>query len=238
MSEQADSFVAVFDKVFAADFCSELIAGFRASQAQVAGKIGGGVDAQIKSSTDLALSQAPELLAYDKKLKAGIWGCMLHYFHRHPHMLAGSILARVDDGQHSTLLTADLVAGMTMAQRNQIAQRAYKLSPIQLQHYAQGQGHFQLWHSENYLRAGNIEPLRRALFFLVYLNTVQEGGETEFFYQRQAIAPVAGRVLIAPAGFTHTHRGSVPISNDKIIAAGWLHFRDVAETGTDTPTRA
>jgi hypothetical protein len=56
------------------------------------------------------------------------------------------------------------------------------------------------------------------------LNTVKEGGETEFLYYKKRINPIEGRLVIWPAGFTHTHRGNPPLSNDKYIITGWLEF--------------
>ena len=60
----------------------------------------------------------------------------------------------------------------------------------------------------------------RHLAWSVYLNDVDEGGETEFLYQQLKIKPVAGRVAIWPGSFTHLHRGNPP-STDKYIATGW-----------------
>ena len=59
---------------------------------------------------------------------------------------------------------------------------------------------------------------------MLYLNDVKEGGETEFLYQHKRYQPKEGTLLIFPAGFTHTHRGNPPISNDKYIVTGWLEF--------------
>lgn len=41
--------------------------------------------------------------------------------------------------------------------------------------------------------------------------------------------PQAGALLIAPAGFTHTHRGNRPIGGDKYIATSWILFRRAEE---------
>jgi quercetin dioxygenase-like cupin family protein len=60
---------------------------------------------------------------------------------------------------------------------------------------------------------------------MFYLNDVDEGGETEFYYQQQKVKPVKGRMVIAPAGFTHTHRGNKPESNDKYILTSWVLFK-------------
>lgn len=82
-----------------------------------------------------------------------------------------------------------------------------------------GQG-YHLWHSE--ISTGDM--MGRLLAYIVYLNDVEEGGETEFLYQHKRVKPTQGTVVIFPAGFTHTHRGNPPISNTKYIMTGWVEF--------------
>ena len=82
-----------------------------------------------------------------------------------------------------------------------------------------GQG-YHIWHAENTGR----EMANRLLVWTVYLNDVEEGGETEFLYYPKRIKPKAGTVAVWPAGFTHTHRGNPPISNTKYIITGWTEF--------------
>jgi len=60
----------------------------------------------------------------------------------------------------------------------------------------------------------------RTMAWMVYLNDIEEGGETEFIYQQVRIKPEQGTVLIWPGGYTHMHRGNPPIST-KYIATGW-----------------
>jgi hypothetical protein len=79
-----------------------------------------------------------------------------------------------------------------------------------------GQGYHN-WHFEN-----SGETPYRKLVTMMYLNDVDDGGETEFLYQKKRIRPKQGRVLIFPAGFTHTHRGNPPLSGDKYILTSWL----------------
>ena len=50
-------------------------------------------------------------------------------------------------------------------------------------------------------------------------------GETEFFFQNRRIAPKTGSLLLAPAVFTHTHRGNRPTGGDKYIATSWILFQ-------------
>ena len=55
----------------------------------------------------------------------------------------------------------------------------------------------------------------------IFLNDVEEGGETEFLYHSMRVKAKKGSMLLFPAGFTHLHRGNPPMSNTKYIATGW-----------------
>jgi len=81
-------------------------------------------------------------------------------------------------------------------------------------------GGFSIWHIEQ--GAGNA--CNRALVWSIYLNDIQEGGETEFLYQQRKIKPETGTLVIWPAGITHPHRGNPPYSNDKFILTGWFEL--------------
>jgi len=93
------------------------------------------------------------------------------------------------------------------------------LYSIRLQRTDVGGG-FHNWHFEN---TGN-ETANRVVSFMMYLNDVDEGGETEFLYQHKRIKPKAGTMLIWPSTYTHTHRGNPPLSNTKYIITGWLTY--------------
>ena len=47
---------------------------------------------------------------------------------------------------------------------------------------------------------------RRYLTLILYLNTVDQGGETEFPHQGLKIKPVEGRCIIHPADWTYSHK--------------------------------
>jgi hypothetical protein len=81
-------------------------------------------------------------------------------------------------------------------------------------------GGYHVWHYES----GNKEYCTRVLTWILYLNDVDEGGETEFLYYPKRIKPKAGTLILWPAAFTHTHRGNPPISNTKYIVTGWIEF--------------
>lgn len=81
-------------------------------------------------------------------------------------------------------------------------------------------GGYHAWHHEK----SNNENIYRMLAVILYLNDIDEGGETEFLHQHKRIKAKAGRLAIWPAGFTHTHRGNPPISNEKYIITTWGVF--------------
>lgn len=76
---------------------------------------------------------------------------------------------------------------------------------------------YHIWHSENMRR----EVANRILVFTLYLNDVDQGGETEFLFQKRRVTPKKGRLVIWPPSFLHTHRGNPPLSGDKYIVTGW-----------------
>ena len=62
----------------------------------------------------------------------------------------------------------------------------------------------------------------RVAAVLVYLNTVGHGGETVFPLHGVSVTPVAGRILIFPATWTHPHEARPPIVGDKWIISTFL----------------
>ena len=94
------------------------------------------------------------------------------------------------------------------------------ISPyIKIQRYKPPQG-YHIWHDEQ----SGANSANRLLVVALYLNTVEEGGETEFLYQHKRVKAEKGNILIFTASFTHTHRGNPPISGDKYILTGWWNL--------------
>ena len=57
---------------------------------------------------------------------------------------------------------------------------------------------------------------------MIYLNDIDDGGETEFLYQKRRIKPQKGTVVIFPAGMTHVHKGNLVMGEQtKYIVTGW-----------------
>ena len=96
---------------------------------------------------------------------------------------------------------------------------------INLQRYRAGEGGYPYWHCEQYPKLDQGEALHRAVLWTVYLNDDFTAGETEFLYQGRKVTPRTGSLLIAPGGFTHTHRGNRPTGGDKVIATSWVLYQ-------------
>ena len=74
---------------------------------------------------------------------------------------------------------------------------------------------------------------KRFLNFLMYLNDVEEGGETEFpqimkpgTYMPLSVKPKAGTMVIFPPMWCWLHAGRKPISGPKYFAHSYLHYHE------------
>jgi len=84
-------------------------------------------------------------------------------------------------------------------------------------------GGYHVWHDEQ----GSNETVRRALVYMLYLNTIapENAGETEFLYQRERYSPIENTMVMWPAAYTHVHRGNTVFGNDsKYIVTGWFYY--------------
>jgi len=99
----------------------------------------------------------------------------------------------------------------------------WRLNPLfNLQHYAPGYS-YSVYHCEN----NGMEPFKnRHLAFMTYLNTVTDGGETEFLHQKLKVKPEKGLTLVWPAHWTHIHRGIPAPNQEKYVTTGWFDYID------------
>ncbi len=81
---------------------------------------------------------------------------------------------------------------------------------------------YHVWHIEH---GKGYENEPRAFVFSVYLNDVEEGGETEFLHFSKRVKPKTGRIVIWPAAFPYLHRGNPPLSGKKYILTSWMMLR-------------
>ena len=109
---------------------------------------------------------------------------------------------------------------------NTAASQAYSNFPFQftnlkIQKTLPTEG-YHVWHIEH---GKGYENEARAFVFSIYLNDVEEGGETEFLHFSRRVKPKQGRIVIWPAAFPYLHRGNPPLSGEKYIITSWITLR-------------
>ncbi len=81
---------------------------------------------------------------------------------------------------------------------------------------------YHIWHIEH---GKGYHTAPRAFVFSIYLNDVEEGGETEFLHFSKRVKPKTGRIVIWPSAFPYLHRGNPPLSGEKYILTSWMMLR-------------
>lgn len=169
------------------------------------------------------LNQHPDCAPLLEDITEATRQCMKQYFEKYHFALIAPLALKVRAENGSVVnLTHENFDRYGRGKEESFMRMLYRVGPIQAQKYDKGLGNYNYWHCEVYPQKNSVEALHRSLLFMFYLNDVEEGGETDFYYQQRTIQPKQGRMVIAPAYFTHTHRGRVPVSGDKYILTSWV----------------
>ena len=88
-----------------------------------------------------------------------------------------------------------------------------------IQRYREGE--YYHWHVD----ADNLGIASRQLVALWYLNDVEEGGTTDFIFQKASVTPEKGKLMLFPPFWTHEHRAAEVKKGVKYIATTWITFR-------------
>ena len=162
------------------------------------GKMVGGVDQSIKNSTDMNISAA-----------------------------MGDELYSMGGGWSEQDMHAGLVKCVNhyVNQYPGLSQQCFPLQDMgyQFQKYDVGYGKY-----DEHIDGGPFgRSFDRMLAVIVYLNDVDEGGETTFTRQELSVKPVAGRVLIFPCHWLYPHRGEISFDKDKYIITTFVMQEDM-----------
>ncbi len=159
------------------------------------------------------------------------------------NLLKGGILSRSDVQMYLEAVELDLAKKVGGVIRTAFEEYAtvYKgiiqgTDPVsswttKVQRTKPGGGYHQ-WHCEN----GVFVYRDRVLSWMVYLNTIpiENGGGTDFLYQKLSLQPKVGTLVLWPAAYTHMHRGAFLTGDiDKYIATGWF-VREAGQTVRDS----
>jgi hypothetical protein len=219
-------FIEVYDQALSPEICAQLCAAFEASGAAVPGRVGGGVMPELKDSRDIQITGKPEWREAENALNAAVFAGLLKYLRKYRYSLIAPMMLQVPgaDGKLRRIAAEDFDTLDDDSVGN-LARAVLRPGAINLQRYTAGQGGYPYWHCELYPRDPQAETLHRHVLWTIYLNDGFNAGETEFLYQGRKIVPKTGSLLIAPAAFTHTHRGNRPEGGDKYIATSWILFQ-------------
>jgi hypothetical protein len=188
------------EKVFSDEFCDQLVNLFEERERQENVSVGsmmGGLDLTIKNTTEVNLYEFPEIVNHETFFS-------VINEHLSSHFLNNLPFRHYFDGNQK------IFPGNTTYET------------CQIQKYKKGEGHYGSWHIE----IENLKSAPRVFSMIVYLNDVEEGGETGFLYPEMKVKPTKGGLVIFPSAYPFVHCGFKPISNDKYIVATWLIYTD------------
>jgi hypothetical protein len=222
-----DDFIGIYDGALRPEQCDHVVERFGASDKVVRGQTGNGVDIAKKDSYDLTISQHQEWIDVANLMMASVQQHLRHYMDKYRMLLIGALSPMVAHPASGEPVALSLANFDECGRPNidALMQSMYRCGHINVQKYLKASGGYHHWHSEIYPQNETCDTLHRVLLFQFYLNDVAEGGETEFLYQDRKVEARKGRLIIAPAGFTHTHKGHVARSGDKYIATSWILFQ-------------
>lgn len=214
------------DAVSRAD-CAAIIARFESEGGGTPGRVGSGYFPDLKDSSDITLEGRPQWEDVQNLLLAAALRATKAYLRRYPYAVLAPLMLQTGDPPRR-LEAGDLEA-MDDAALTRLVQTVLRPGSINLQRYTADKGGYPYWHCELFPRDEQCDTLHRHLLWTLYLNDEFSEGETEFLYQGRKITPRTGSLLIAPAAFTHTHRGNMPRGGTKYIATSWILFQRAAQ---------
>ena len=224
-----EHFIAKFQNLLSPEECTDLIELFEQSQDHHPGRTGSGVDPSKKNSLDLNISANATWQPYTQVIEQRVMAALTDYIRSYPHIVTGAIAPSIIDpksGQPRSI-TAEELTGLNDQNLGQIIKQIFRLDGFNMQRYSPEVGGYHHWHSEQFPHPSDPtqKSLHRVLLVLVYLNDINDGGATEFFHQQLAIQPEAGALVLAPCGFTHTHRGLRSATQTKYVLASWVMYQ-------------
>ena len=225
------NFIAVYDQVLSPAFCEHVKSKFNGSPHLGPGMTGQGVDIIKKNSTDITISNFSDWQEEMQVLQQAVLAGMIQYVREYPFLLAGAVALQVQTDKGIEQISYVDIPKLSDEAITNLIRTVYRLGSVNMQRYTKGEGGYFYYHSEVYPhpRDEHNDALHRTLLWMFYLNDVEEGGETDFYFQETSVKPKQGTLVIAPAGFTHTHRGNMPVSDDKYIFTSWLLFQRSAQ---------
>jgi hypothetical protein len=187
------------------DLCDEIINKFENEPDKYVGLTIGGVQKDIKDTTDFTIP-----INCEKWYK--IHKCLLKE-------LTKNIEQYVDKLCHNEYKLTSQNSKMDFTPINKKKIIFYN---FMVQRYIKNKGRY-VYHDDSNINFDKKEY--RVITYLWYLNTVEEGGET-VFWNDYKIKPEKGKLILFPANWIFPHCGKMPISDNKYIITGWIYYKE------------
>jgi Rps23 Pro-64 3,4-dihydroxylase Tpa1-like proline 4-hydroxylase len=192
------------------ELCKTIIDMFDSDNNKYEGVTFGGLNKNIKDTQDLVIPNTPNKTGFDK------WSKINKFLEKELAKNTKEYVRILDDlvvKNHEKENTNSEYTTFGNTLSNEL---------FMVQRYTKQKGRY-IYHND--FGSNWIEKKYRVITYLWYLNTVEEGGETEF-WGTHTVKPETGKLLLFPASWTFPHRGKMPISHDKYIITGWLYVNE------------
>ncbi len=219
-------FIGIYENALSDELCDKIVARHQSSDKVMRGRVGSGVVPHLKDSHDISMIEHSDWQYLQQEIINASYPIMKSYLEEHYLAIIAGLNPTVNHPKtgEPTSVSKDNFEEVGRPYLDQLIQYVFRYDGFTVQKYDKGVGGYHYWHSEIYPQLPDNKPLHRVLAFLYYLNDIEEGGETEFHYQNIKAKPSKGTLVIFPAGFTHTHKGHIPLSSDKFVVTSWLMF--------------
>lgn len=178
--------------------CQEIIEKFNNDDRKYSGTVGSihkRVNTSLKKSKDLSISLHSDWKKHDEMI--------YEIFNHHLNLYFQNL-----DKKFGKIIPYSIV---------DLNIKTFKDLGYIVRSYEEGEGYYH-WHNDFVL---TLENGLRLFTFILYLNDVEAGGETEFI-DGTIITPKTGKILIFPTSWYLVHRGKMPKTSVKYIITGWL----------------
>lgn len=196
-------FIYINNKSISTELCLDLIKMFEEENNKYEGVTHGGLDKNIKDTTDFIIPTSNK--KWDKINKF-----LDMEIKNNLKMYLDELNTNTDfQNKDQNTLNKYKIFGNTNFLHNQ----------HMIQRYLKGKGRY-IYHND--FSINYVNKSYRAITYLWYLNDVDEGGETVFFGDFK-IKPKTGTLIFFPASWCYPHTGKMPLSSNKYIITGWLY---------------
>ena len=211
--------IGVFPGIVSKEDCQSIIDFFEGAVEEGLGHLGsvhGGADKSVKDSIDLQL-----------RFPAGLFTEKFKFSYKpeeHLRLLRLILNAmQVSCNLYSEHLSNSLQVVNPLSAGPQLI-----LTSCQIQKYPRGSLGYPGLHIES-----SAFTTTRFLAPLLYLNTIEEGGQTDVPYFDTKVAAVEGTILVLPCDIPYYHRGLPAINQDKYVVTSWMEYPSENQLNTD-----